>query len=135
MTLRYGTCVGRGAPSGVPLVPLVAITIRVGSLLTMAKQSELPEMVTELVDMSKTYIRQETIEPAKKLGRTAGISLAGAFVLAIGAVFLVASIFGVLQQVAFTSHNEWFDILSRFLAFVLAALGVGLIAWRMSSRG
>ncbi|MPZ53698.1 MAG: hypothetical protein GEU79_13365 [Acidimicrobiia bacterium] len=101
----------------------------------MAEQRELPEMVTELFDMSKTYIRQETIEPAKKLGRTAGLSLAGAFMLGLGAVFLVAAVFGAFQQWVFTAQSEWWDILSRFVAFVFAALVVGLIAWRMNSNG
>ena len=30
---------------------------------------EIPQLVTELFDMAKEYLRQETIEPAKKLGR------------------------------------------------------------------
>ena len=41
----------------------------------MAEPNELPQMVTDLVGMSKEYLRQETLEPAKKLGRFAGIGI------------------------------------------------------------
>ncbi len=92
-------------------------------------------MFVELLDMSKTYIRQETIEPAKKLGRTAGMSIAGAVLLALGAVFVVAAVYGLFQQVIFDLESEWFDILSRVVAFAVAALGAGLIMWRINSHG
>ena len=54
----------------------------------MARATELPQLITEFVDMSKEYLRQETIEPAKQLGRFAGFSLAAAVLFSIGSLFL-----------------------------------------------
>ena len=54
----------------------------------MARTAELPELVKEFADMSKEYLRQETIEPAKQLGRFGGVSIAAGFVFALGTLLL-----------------------------------------------
>ena len=54
----------------------------------MSRTSELPEMVQEFVELSRAYLVQETVEPAKALGRYAGFSFAGAICFAFGALFL-----------------------------------------------
>ena len=54
----------------------------------MAGPTELPEQVSQFVDLSKEYLLQETVEPAKRLGRYAGFSLAAAAAFALGAFFL-----------------------------------------------
>lgn len=54
----------------------------------MASARELPEHVQEFVELSKTYLRQETIEPAKRLGRYAGYSIGAAIAFAFAALFL-----------------------------------------------
>ena len=51
----------------------------------MAK--ELPELVQESFQLSRQYIEQETVEPAKRLGRAAGFGFAGAFVFGLAATF------------------------------------------------
>ena len=54
----------------------------------MAKPAELPQLVTELVDMSKAYLQQETVEPLKRLGRYAGCGV----LLAVGWLLLVIAL-------------------------------------------
>lgn len=54
----------------------------------MSNIFELPDMVTELVDVSKAYVQQEAVEPAKHVGRTIGIGLGAALLFAVGAVLL-----------------------------------------------
>lgn len=51
----------------------------------------LPDRVTELIDLSKAYLRQETLEPARRLGRMAGFSLGAAALLAIGGVLVAVA--------------------------------------------
>ncbi len=59
----------------------------------MAGPTELPELIKEFTNMSKEYLRQETLDPAKQLGRYAGFAVGAAVCFAIGAVLL--SIAGV----------------------------------------
>ncbi len=54
----------------------------------MANPSELPELIREFTDMSKEYLLQETVEPAKQLGRFAGFSMGAAFAFALGMLLL-----------------------------------------------
>ena len=54
----------------------------------MAAVRELPDLVREFIDLSKTYLRQETLEPAKTLGRFAGFAIGGAVLFALGALFV-----------------------------------------------
>lgn len=54
----------------------------------MASPAELPELVREFADMSKEYLLQETVEPAKQLGRYAGFSIGAAVAFALGTLFL-----------------------------------------------
>ena len=43
-----------------------------------AGPKEIPELVSELATMSREYLRQEIVEPAKKLGRFAGFGMGAA---------------------------------------------------------
>lgn len=58
----------------------------------MAKTQELPEMVGEFIDLSKQYVREQTVEPAKQLGRLAGMGCAAAAVLVLALLFLSIAI-------------------------------------------
>ncbi len=95
----------------------------------MAKPQEIPGIVTELVDMSREYLRQETVEPAKKLGKHAGLGVGGGLLMAIGAVCAVWGSYYLFQILL--PEGAWWVVLSRTLAFLVAVIGVGLVAWRM----
>jgi hypothetical protein len=96
----------------------------------MAGPQEIPELVTELVGMSKEYLRQETLEPAKKLGRLAGFGIGAGAVFAFAAMFVVLGAYALLREVL--PEGEWWLVLSRFLTVVVALAGVGILGWRMS---
>ena len=99
----------------------------------MAGPTELPELVTEFVDMSKQYLRQETLEPAKELGRYAGLSIAGAFSFALGLFFLsIAALRGI---VALLPDGPNWSALGYFLAALSVGVVAGLIVWGVSRRG
>lgn len=96
----------------------------------MADPKELPQLVTELVDMSKEYLRQETIEPAKALGRFAGAGFAAGVVFAVAALFFglgAYALFGIVLP-----EGEWWVVLARGLTVIVTAGAAGLIGWRMS---
>jgi hypothetical protein len=94
----------------------------------MAAAGEIPELVGEFVDMSKQYVREQTLEPAKRLGRLAGFSLAGALVFVLAALFLAVA--GMRAIVDLMPDGV---IWSGF-GYVLSALAllavIGLVMWR-----
>ncbi len=89
---------------------------------------EIPQLTQELIEISKAYLMQETVEPAKQLGKIAGISLAGGMLLALGALFLVL---GANQGflVLFDDGRLWVALASLITAIVALAIGA-LAGWR-----
>lgn len=91
----------------------------------MPGPAQLPELISDFVATAKDYLRQETIEPAKKLGRYGGFSaLAGA--LAATAVLPLAVAGNRLLIEVFPgdpTHRMWSG-----LAYVITALVLFLFA-------
>ena len=87
----------------------------------MPGATELPQLVTEFVDMSKEYLRQETVEPAKRLGRFAGFTIGAAFLFAIGGVLLaIAGMRGIIYLLP--EGPNW-----SALGYILGALAIGVV--------
>lgn len=99
----------------------------------MPEPHEIPQIATELVDMSRDYLRQETIEPAKRLGKVAGMGIGGGMVLGLGAFLMTWGVYYGLVTLfgELVSESRWFVVLSRFLTALLAAGTAGLVVWRM----
>ncbi len=64
----------------------------------MADAREIPQLTNELIELSKQYLRQETLEPAKRLGRVVGLSLVAALCFAFGAVLLIVGSMRLLVE-------------------------------------
>jgi len=91
---------------------------------------ELPDHVREFVDLSKTYVRERTVEPAKALGRLAGFGFAAGFLFFLGAVLLaIAGTRAIVDLMP--DGNIW----SGF-GYVISAVGLlgvtGIVMWRAS---
>jgi hypothetical protein len=97
----------------------------------MAEPQEIPQIATELIDMSREYLLQETIEPAKRLGKVAAKGVGGAMVLSIGAFLIAWAVYHGLKMVF--PEGEWWVVLSRFVTALAAAGTAGIIFWRMQS--
>ena len=91
----------------------------------MASPRELPQLVGEFVEMAKQYLRQETLDPAKRLGRYAGFTIGAGLIAAIGAIPLAVAgnrlVIDLLP--GDPSHRMWSG-----LGYILSALGLLLIA-------
>ena len=87
----------------------------------MANQAELPELVEQFVDMSKEYLLQETVEPAKKLGRYAGYAIGAAAAFALGGLFL--AIAGARLIIRVLPDGPYW----QGLGYVLAAIALGIV--------
>ena len=101
----------------------------------MAEPQEIPQIATELIDMSREYLLQETIEPAKRLGKVAGMGVGGAVVLSLGAFLMAwALYYGLVALFAeVVNHSQWWVVLSRFLTALVAAGVAAIIVWRMQN--
>jgi hypothetical protein len=92
---------------------------------------ELPDLVRELVDMSKEYLRQEALEPAKKLGRHAGFGLGGGALVAIASILLTLGVFALLRRLL--PDTPWWAVAARGFTALVAGGAAGLVVWRLSS--
>ncbi len=87
----------------------------------MAGPSELPQLVTEFIDLSKEYLRQETLEPAKRLGRFAGFTIGASLMFAIGGLLLaIAATRGIIYLLP--DGPNW-----SALGYVLGALAIAVV--------
>jgi hypothetical protein len=96
----------------------------------VSKTRELPEMVGEFLDLSKQYVREQTLEPAKKLGRLAGFSFAGAFLMALAALFLAVALMRLIVDVL-PDGVMWSGLGYILSSIALLAL-TGLMMWRLT---
>ncbi|MFV1963102.1 MAG: phage holin family protein [Acidimicrobiia bacterium] len=103
--------------------------------MAMADRQEIPQIATELIDMSREYLLQETIEPAKRLGKVAGMGVGGAIVMSLGAFLMAWALYYGLVSLfrGVVTDSQWWVVLSRFLTALTAAGTAGIIVWRMQS--
>jgi hypothetical protein len=86
------------------------------------------EVVSELVDLTKAYAKQETVDPLKGLGRYLAYGLAGSLLLGIGVILLVLAGLRALQTetgTTFTGNWSWAPYVI-VLVVVLAVIGLAL---------
>ncbi len=89
-------------------------------------------MVGDLFRLSKEYLRQETMDPAKRLGRYAGAG-SGA-----GVLFAIAAVFGAIASYAglvwLLPEGDWWVILARGIVTVEFALLAVAVLYRINKR-
>lgn len=97
----------------------------------MSDPKEIPQIATELVDLSRSYLEQEVVEPAKRLGKQAGMGVGGALLLSLGAFLGAWGLYYGL--IIWLPEGEWWVVLSRLITALVAAGIGGILAWRMQS--
>ncbi len=94
----------------------------------------LPGKATDLWQLVVAYVKQETLDPIKGLGRYVAFGLAGSLVLGTGLVLLFLGGLRLLQEetgTTFTGNLSW-------LPYLLTVLVCGLVAaaaMKARSRG
>jgi hypothetical protein len=53
--------------------------------------------IGEVIDLVKTYVRQETVGPLKNVGRKLGLGVAGSVAVGLGLFFLALGLLRLLQ--------------------------------------
>lgn len=86
----------------------------------------------DATDLVIEYVKQETVEPIKALGRFVGYGLAGSLLIAVGLVLLLVALLRLLQDEtsAFEGNLSWLPyVITIAVALLLAALA----AWRITA--
>ena len=98
----------------------------------MAGVQELPELISESLDLSKQYLKQETVEPAKRLGKAAGLGFAAALLFATAALLGGIAVNRWIIR-ALPDGRAWSGLGYVISALVLVAVA-GLVIW-LGRRG
>ncbi|MFZ0170277.1 MAG: hypothetical protein WAL04_01220 [Acidimicrobiales bacterium] len=98
----------------------------------MADSKSAASEVTDLIDLLKRYVLQETLGPLKTIGRTLGFGAAAAVMFGLGSLFALIGVLRVLETETgstFTGDWSWAPYGLTFLAGVLliGLGGVGLL--------
>ena len=94
----------------------------------------IPQVATELWELTVAYAKQETVDPLKGLGRYLGYGLSGSLVFGFGSVLLLLSLLRALQTetgTTFTGNLSWIPYV---IVVMTAALLVALVMWRVVKR-
>ena len=96
-----------------------------------SNEKSLPQLASELWELIVTYVKQETLEPIKGLGRFVAFGMAGAFALGIGSVLIVLGVLRLLQTETGDAFDDSWGTLVPYVAGLVAA---GAIAGIAASR-
>lgn len=92
------------------------------------------EVVSELVDLTKAYAKQETVDPLKGVGRYLGYGVVGAILLSVGVILLMLAALRALQTetgTTFTGNWSWAPYV---IVLVAAVVLVGLALSRIQAK-
>lgn len=90
------------------------------------EQKSIPQVVSELKDLTVDYAKQETIDPLKNLTRFIGVGIPSLFMVGLGVAMLGLALLRGLQTETgsrFTGNWSWLPYL---LAALPLAIGAGL---------
>jgi hypothetical protein len=94
----------------------------------------IPQVASELWELSTAYAKQETIDPLRGLGRFLGYGIGGAILFGLGSILLLLAGLRALQtqtDTTFTGNLSWIP----YLIVVAAALVlISLFLWRIVKR-
>jgi len=94
----------------------------------------LPELGKELIDLTITYAKQETIDPLRTIGKRVGLGVLGAAVASVGLIFLLV---GVLRLVQVEARPHLMGAMSwvPYLAAIAVAGAVAFFAFKQIGGG
>ena len=91
----------------------------------------LPTQIGELWRLVLSYLRQETVEPVKNLGRFVAFGVAGSLLLGLGVGLLVLATLRFFQTETgstFTGHLSWVPYIIMFIVSLVLA-GAAMAGW------
>ena len=104
----------------------------------MAQQSEngshgLRHAGDDAFQLTVDYLKQETIEPLRGLGRFLYMGIAGSFFLAFGILVILIGVLRLLQTETGTAlHGDW-SWVPYAVVIVLGLMVIGVAVWRITA--
>lgn len=95
-------------------------------LTTTKRNKPFPTLASELWQLVVTYLKQETLEPIKSLGRFLAVGLAGSVLLSVGLVLLLLGALRVLQTELGTPFEGNWSFVPYLITLALSGLMAGL---------
>lgn len=91
----------------------------------MTDPRELPQQVAQLIDLAKQYLRQETIEPMRRLGISVAVALLVAAVVSLGAVLGSLALDRFLTEAL--PDTEWWGVAAAGITSALLLCGAVVV--------
>jgi hypothetical protein len=92
----------------------------------------IPQVMTELKELTISYAKQETVDPVKELGRFLKFGVPGSLLIAFGVGMVALSLLRFLQTetgTALTGSLTWIPYL---ITFAFLAIVAGLCVYRVT---
>lgn len=89
------------------------------------------ELVEELRDLVTAYVKQETVEPAKRLGRNFGLSLGAGLLMGTGFILLVLAVIRFSQVELFEPVPDSWESVYPYLIGLGTAIAVVVFSLMM----
>ncbi len=99
----------------------------------MADPRELPDQAKEFVDLSKRYVDEEILQPARQLGAFAGKGIGAGILFAVGGVLLAAGVLALALMLL--PDGETWQALGYVGTGLLAAMVAGLLLRKATRDG
>jgi hypothetical protein len=101
----------------------------------MTEPKEIPQLASELVDLSKEYLRQETIDPARRLARAVGLYVLAGALFSFGGIMLSIAALRIINE-ALPRRDLWtaFGFVITALLVLIAAGSVVYTAVRVTHK-
>jgi hypothetical protein len=94
----------------------------------------IPQVASELWELSVAYAKQETVDPLKGLGRFLAYGVGGAILFGLGSVLLLLSALRALQTETDTAFTGSLSFIPYLIVLAAALVLVGLVVWRVVKR-
>lgn len=94
-----------------------------GKPSSSANDKSLPELGKELLDLTVTYAKQETVDPLRSLGKKVRNGVLGSALASVGLIFLLVGVLRLVQVEA-RLRGAW-SFLPYFAALAVAAAVAG----------
>lgn len=94
----------------------------------------IPQVASELWELSTAYAKQETIDPLKGLGRFLGFGVGGAILFGLGSILLLLAGLRALQTETDTTFTGSLTFVPYFIVVAVGAVLSGLVVLRIVKR-
>jgi hypothetical protein len=99
----------------------------------MAQIQDIPKLMAEFVDLTKEYLLQETVEPAKKLGHFAGYSIGAGAIWAVALILL--SVAGLRAFIDVLPSGAYWEALGYIVVTLVLVGFIAVLVKLMPDRG